>query len=60
MKFSVDTIRGLVRPTVTWGIVGSFIAAAFFDSAAAETLKDPFILVLTFWFVERAISKVRS
>ncbi len=47
---SMTTVRSLVRPAVTVGLVGAFIAATFRDPTAAEMLKDLTIAVIAFWF----------
>lgn len=53
MGDSMNTLRALVRPTVTWGLVGAFLAAAFFDKAAVEVIAGPMGIALGFWFKDR-------
>ncbi len=47
---NMTTVRSLIRPLVTAGLVGAFIVAAFRDPAAAETLKILTIAVVAYWF----------
>jgi hypothetical protein len=51
---NMETIRALVRPTVTWGLVGAFIASAFFDSEASKLLAGPMGIAVGFYFKERS------
>ena len=49
----MDNLRSLVRPTVTWGLVAAFIAAAFYDREVAALIGGPMGIVLGFWFKDR-------
>ena len=49
----MEQIRSLVRPTVTWGLVAGFIAAAFLDLEAAKLIAAPMGIALGFWFSSR-------
>ena len=49
----VEMMRALVRPTVTWGLVAAFVAAAFTDREVAGLIAGPMGIVLGFWFKER-------
>ena len=50
---SIDTLRAAVRPTVTWALVGAFIAAAFVDREVAGLIGGPMGIVIGFWFSDR-------
>ena len=49
----METLRAAVRPTVTWALVGAFIAAAFVDREVAGLIAGPAGLVIGFWFTSR-------
>ncbi len=49
----LDTIRGLVRPTVTLLFAGGFVLAAFTDAVAAEHLSTITVAVVAYWFGNR-------
>ena len=49
----IELIRSLVRPTVTWGLVAAFIAAAFYDKEVAGLIGGPMGIVIGFWFKDR-------
>ena len=53
----VDIIRSIWRPVTGWVIVGGFVLGSFFNAEAAANLKDPVLVVLSFYFLERAIQK---
>ena len=50
----MTTIRSLVRPVVTFGLVAAFIAASFRDVEAAGLLKDITLVVIAFYFGSRS------
>ena len=50
---NIEALRALVRPTVTWGLVGAFIAAAFYDRETAALIAGPMGIVVGFWFQTR-------
>ena len=50
---NIEALRALVRPTVTWGLVGAFIAAAFYDRETAALIAGPMGIVVGYWFKGR-------
>ena len=50
---NIEALRALVRPTVTWGLVGAFIAAAFYDREVAALIAGPMGIVVGYWFKGR-------
>lgn len=57
MEQIVSAVRTLVRPILTIGVVGAFIAGAFFDAGAADILKEITLVIVGFWFAERAVTR---
>lgn len=56
----MEWLRKLVRPTVTWALTGMFVygvAIGKIPWAAAEKIV---LVVITFWFVERAINHAKN
>lgn len=56
-KGTVEAIKALVRPALTLGIVGTFLRLSTGDGEIPDSLEKAAFLVLTFWFVERAVRK---
>ncbi|KKL54377.1 hypothetical protein LCGC14_2266020 [marine sediment metagenome] len=50
----METIRALVRPAVTFGLVAAFIAAAFLGDDPAKLLAGPMGLAVGWYFRERS------
>ncbi|MCH7793409.1 MAG: hypothetical protein IID31_14155 [Planctomycetes bacterium] len=50
---NTDILKTLVRPTVTWALVGAVIAAAFLDIAAFDKLEALALITIGFWFGSR-------
>lgn len=57
----IEIIRGLVRPTVTWGFSGSWIAFEAIGVARGGKPSTEFLavcgLIIAFYFVERHLLK---
>lgn len=59
----METVRGLVRPTVTWGLAAAFVAALFMGLSGLSTMDDalkvagviggPMGITVGFWFNDR-------
>ncbi len=49
----LETLRALVRPTVTWALVAAFIAAAFADREVAGILAGPMGIAVGYYFKAR-------
>jgi len=53
----VETVRGLVRPTVTWGLFAACIAFEAISVVNGNPVDEWFVglvaMVGTFWFVDR-------
>ncbi len=49
----MEELRSAVRPLVTFALVLALIAAAFLDTAAAEQIREPALIVVGFWFGQR-------
>jgi len=49
----IDKIRGLVRPIVTFGIVGTVIYGFVTKLIAAEVFRPLATMILVFWFESR-------
>lgn len=56
----MEWLRSMVRPTVTWGIVAVFSYGLIRGLIPWEGAKDVVLIVITFWFVERAIEKAKK
>lgn len=54
---TVKEWRALLRPNVTYILVGAYVAAAFVNQAATEHLREFALVTLSFWFAERAVTK---
>lgn len=54
---TVQEWRALLRPNVTYLLVGAYVLASFIDPGATEHLREFALVTLTFWFAERAITK---
>lgn len=57
VKGSVNILRAVVRPIVTFLVVAAFVIAAFVRQEAVEHLRELTFLVATFWFVERTVRR---
>lgn len=55
-----ESIRTLVRPLVTLAFVAGYIAAAFVNHDAADTLEMLTGVVVGWWFSERATAKATA
>lgn len=49
----VESIKALIRPVITLGLVAAFIRAAFVDPEVAVLIGAPMGIALGFWFNER-------
>lgn len=70
--FDVDTsrwvddalmlVRGVIRPVITLGVVGAYLGMVWLDKmGSAEVIAEPLVLVVvTFWFVDRAIQRANN
>ena len=59
---AVDAVRGLVRPLVTFAVVGAqiaFIGAGVVTGSfeAAKQMLPLTTMAVSFWFLERAVSR---
>ena len=56
----MEWLRTLVRPTVTWAMVGVFIYGLAKGLIPWEGASPIIGTVILFWFVERAIEKAKE
>lgn len=57
---SLETVKGLWRPVFGGAVVGAYVVATFVDEAAAQLLQPLAAGVLSFYFLERAITHARN
>lgn len=50
---NLSAFQGTIRPLITIGLVGAWVAYAHFDPKAAEMVKDTTLVVVSFWFGQR-------
>jgi hypothetical protein len=53
MKDILELIRGLVRPTVTWGTVAAIIAMLMLSVPIPEWFQVMASVIIGFWFGQR-------
>lgn len=53
----MDWLRSMVRPTVTWSLVAFFGYGLIKGLIPWEAADKVITIVITFWFVERALEK---
>ena len=54
----IDTVRAMVRPTVTLAFVVAFLAAAITGNAeAVKVLSGPTLGIVGYWFGDRSASR---
>ena len=56
----MEWLRSLVRPTVTWGMLGIFGYGLVKGFVPWEAAAPIIAMVFTFWFVDRAIEKTKD
>lgn len=56
----MEWLRKLVRPTVTWALTGMFVYGVAVGKVPWNAAEKIVFLVVTFWFVERAIEKAKN
>lgn len=58
---STDYIKGIIRPYITWGFTTAYILTSVLElEQAVGFLEKPTMLILGFWFAERAIGHARN
>jgi len=56
----MEWLRSIVRPTVTWAMVGMFGYGLLIGKIPWTAAEPVITVVIAFWFIERTIEKAKN